>query len=67
MTDLSIAVNKVPPFKYWRAVAPLLVALALAVMPAPEGLAPHGWLYFSIFAAVSPADPESPLPVRSSG
>jgi L-tartrate/succinate antiporter len=57
MTDLSIAVAKAPPFKnwwakYWRAVAPLLVALALAAMPAPEGLAPHGWLYFSIFAGV---------------
>jgi L-tartrate/succinate antiporter len=57
MTDLSIAVTKAPPFKswlgkYWRAVAPLLVALALAAIPAPEGLAPHGWLYFSIFAGV---------------
>ena len=57
MTDLSIAVAKAPPFKnwwakYWRAVAPLLVALALAAMRAPEGLAPHGWLYFSIFAGV---------------
>src|SRR3954467_14029480 len=57
MTDLSIAVTKAPPFKswlgkYWRAVAPLLVALALAAIPAPEGLAPHGWLFFSIFAGV---------------
>jgi L-tartrate/succinate antiporter len=57
MTDLSIAVAKAPPLKnwwakYWRAVAPLLVALALAAMPAPAGLAPHAWIYFSIFAGV---------------
>ena len=57
MTDLSIMVIKAPPFKhwlakYWRAVVPLLVALALAAMPAPEGLAPHGWLFFSIFVGV---------------
>ena len=52
MTGLSLTLSKAQPFKYWRAVAPLLVALALAAMPAPEGLALHGWLFFSIFAGV---------------
>jgi len=29
-----------------------MLAAVLALMPTPEGLAPHGWLYFCIFAGV---------------
>src|SRR3954452_16791337 len=61
MTDIPSVANTAelanhsgtsPPLPYWRAVTPLLVAIILALIPAPEGLAPHGWLYFSIFAGV---------------
>jgi L-tartrate/succinate antiporter len=38
--------------RYWRSVAPLLIALVLALMPTPEGLPPNGWFYFCIFAGV---------------
>jgi L-tartrate/succinate antiporter len=33
----------------WKALAPLLVALLVALLPAPEGLAPHAWYFFAIF------------------
>ncbi len=39
-----------PPWA--RLLAPLAVGGALALLPAPAGLAPHAWLYFAIFAAV---------------
>ncbi len=36
----------------WRAGLPLAVAALIALSPAPQGLAPHAWAYFAIFAAV---------------
>ena len=36
----------------WKALALLLVALALAIIPAPSGLEPHVWYYFAVFAGV---------------
>ena len=36
----------------WRAIAPVAVAVILALLPAPEGLAQHAWFYFAIFAGV---------------
>ncbi len=41
---------------------PLGLALALAAMPAPAGLAPHAWLYFAVFAGVIAALVLEPLP-----
>lgn len=32
-----------------KALAPLWVALLIALIPAPAGLAPHAWFYFAIF------------------
>ena len=37
--------------KKWKFLIPLLVAIALALVPAPAGLAPHAWHYFALFAA----------------
>ncbi len=36
----------------WRWAAPVVVTLALALCPTPEGLQPHAWLYFSVFLGV---------------
>lgn len=46
----------------WRAIAPLAVGGIIAVLPAPEGLAPHAWLYFALFAAVVVGLMFEPLP-----
>jgi citrate:succinate antiporter/L-tartrate/succinate antiporter len=36
----------------FKAAAPIVLGLALAVAPAPSGLAPRAWSYFALFAAV---------------
>lgn len=55
-----------PPLKLphvaWRAWLPLAVTLALALLPAPEGLALHAWYFFAIFAGVIVGLMLEPLP-----
>lgn len=46
----------------WRAVAPVAVALVLASLPAPAGLSPFAWYYFSIFVGVIAGIVLEPLP-----
>jgi L-tartrate/succinate antiporter len=46
----------------WRALLPMAVTLGLALMPAPEGLAPHAWYFFAIFAGVIVGLMVEPLP-----
>ena len=46
----------------WRAVAPVALAAALALLPAPPGLAQHAWYYFAIFAGVVVGLMTEPLP-----
>jgi L-tartrate/succinate antiporter len=36
----------------WKRFAPTSVAVILALIPPPDGLPPHAWLYFAIFAGV---------------
>src|SRR6476469_1244632 len=36
----------------WKAIAPIAVAIAIALIPVPAGLAPHAWYFFAIFAGV---------------
>jgi len=36
----------------WKHFAPVSVMVVLALIPPPEGLAPHAWYYFAIFAGV---------------
>ena len=36
----------------WKAIAPVAVALILALLPPPAGLPDHAWHYFAIFAGV---------------
>lgn len=46
----------------WRPLAPVAVALILALMPAPAGLPQFAWYYFAIFAGVIVALMVEPLP-----
>ena len=51
----------------WKAFAPLLVAVAIALIPAPPGLAQHAWYYFAIFAGVIVALMLEPIPGAAIG
>lgn len=46
----------------WKALLPVVVALAIALVPAPAGLAPHAWYFFAIFAGVIVGLMVEPLP-----
>jgi L-tartrate/succinate antiporter len=45
-----------------KLVAPVALAVLIALIPAPAGLAPHAWFYFAIFAGVVLALVLEPLP-----
>jgi L-tartrate/succinate antiporter len=51
-----------PPRLPWRALLPIGVAVAIALVPPPDGLAPHAWHFFAIFAGVIVALMLEPLP-----
>ena len=51
----------------WKLFAPLAVGVAIALSPAPEGLAPHAWYYFAIFAAAITGLVLEPLPGAAVG
>ncbi len=46
----------------WKAVLPVAIAAALALLPAPDGLPQHSWYYFAIFAGVIVGLVLEPLP-----
>jgi L-tartrate/succinate antiporter len=46
----------------WKALAPIAVAIIVALIPPPEGLAPHAWYFFAIFAGVIVGLMLEPLP-----
>jgi L-tartrate/succinate antiporter len=46
----------------WKVLAPIAVAIILALLPAPAGLAPHAWYFFAIFAGVIVGLMLEPLP-----
>ncbi len=56
------AVTVQPPHVSWKALAPVVLALVLALIPPPEGLAPHAWYFFAIFAGVIVGLMLEPLP-----
>jgi L-tartrate/succinate antiporter len=47
---------------WWRAAAPIAIAVVLALIPPPEGLPQHAWWYFAIFAGVIVGLMLEPLP-----
>jgi citrate:succinate antiporter/L-tartrate/succinate antiporter len=51
----------------WRAAAPLLLWLVLALLPRPAGLEPNAWRYFALFAAVILALILEPIPAAAVG
>lgn len=48
--------------QWMKLAAPVALAVLIALIPAPAGLAPHAWLYFAIFAGVVVALVLEPLP-----
>src|ERR1044071_8460652 len=46
----------------WKAFAPILVAILIALIPTPAGLAQHAWYFFAIFAGVIGGLMFEPLP-----
>jgi L-tartrate/succinate antiporter len=46
----------------WTAIAPIAVAIVIALIPAPEGLPQHAWYYFAIFVGVIIGLMFEPLP-----
>lgn len=50
-----------------RWAAPVIVGIALALMPAPRGLPASAWHYFALFAAIVVALITEPLPVAAVG
>lgn len=51
----------------WKALLPVLIAVVVALIPAPEGLAPHAWYYFAIFLGVIVGLILEPLPAAAIG
>jgi L-tartrate/succinate antiporter len=49
-------------YPWWKAIAPIAVAIIIALLPSPEGLPQHAWYYFAIFAGVVVALMLEPLP-----
>jgi len=47
---------------WWKALAPVAVALIVALIPHPAALAQHAWYYFAIFAGVIVGLMLEPLP-----
>lgn len=46
----------------WKAIVPIAVAILIALLPAPEGLAQHSWYFFAIFVGVIVGLMFEPLP-----
>jgi L-tartrate/succinate antiporter len=51
-----------PPHGWWRAAVPVALAMVLALLPPPPGLAQHAWYYFALFTGVIAALVTEPLP-----
>jgi L-tartrate/succinate antiporter len=58
----------VQPMKdYWKALAPIIVGVALLLVPVPAGLTPNAWYYFALFVAVIIALILEPIPAAAVG
>jgi NhaP-type Na+/H+ and K+/H+ antiporter len=63
---MAVAAAERSPWS-WRALAPVAVAVVLALLPAPSGLPQHAWYYFAIFASVIVGLVLEPLPGAAIG
>jgi L-tartrate/succinate antiporter len=60
---VTVAAKTLPEHPFpWRALAPVAVAVAIALFPAPDGLPQHAWYFFAIFAGVIVGLMLEPLP-----
>jgi L-tartrate/succinate antiporter len=50
------------PHGWWRGVVPVALAVAIALLPPPPGLAQHAWYYFALFTGVIAALVTEPIP-----
>jgi L-tartrate/succinate antiporter len=50
-----------------RAAAPVIVGVAIALAPTPDGLPPNAWRYFALFAAVMVGIITEPIPPAALG
>ncbi|MCA3220092.1 MAG: anion permease [Burkholderiales bacterium] len=64
-TPKAATERSLPPS--WKALAPIAVALVIALVPAPEGLPQHAWYFFAIFAGVIVGLMLEPLPGAAIG
>jgi L-tartrate/succinate antiporter len=51
----------------WKALAPVIATIVIALIPAPEGLGQHAWYYFAIFAGVIVGLMLEPIPGAAIG
>jgi L-tartrate/succinate antiporter len=58
----SVRLEARPKTPLWKALAPVAIAVILALLPVPSGLAPHAWYFFSIFVGVIVGLVLEPLP-----
>ena len=58
----KVAAATPPPGRLWKALVPIAVAIVIALIPPPDGLAQHAWYYFAIFAGVIVGLMLEPLP-----
>jgi len=66
--DFTRGEKEVRPMKnYWKALAPIIVGVALLFVPIPEGLKPNAWYYFALFVAVIIALILEPIPAAAVG
>lgn len=62
MVPPSAGATAAPPHGWWRVAVPIVIAVGLALLPPPPGLAQHAWYYFALFAGVIAALVTEPLP-----
>jgi len=62
-----LPVRRNPAWHGFIMLLPLLVGAAIALSPAPPGLAQHAWYYFAIFAAVITGLVVEPIPAAAVG
>ena len=51
----------------WKLLVPVVVAVLVALIPPPDGPAPHAWYYFAIFVGVITGLILEPLPGAAVG
>ncbi len=66
-TAVPAAALPKPGVPWWKMLAPIAAALAIALVPAPEGLPQHAWYFFAIFVGVIVGLMLEPLPGAAVG